>query len=1669
MEPAHPGMLRSPVPASLSNSSGGNDTVFIDGFCRPDLSPYDFKNQLGAFTPCFIEVALLTPSYIAAVVMLLLRMYFLLKDPSPKYKMLGSSRMIKISAVTASFACMSVPIMTLNGRLANSLLPMGGEDPNASIAPYECIEYTFSILAWLLFSIVQIREVQFYLRKNTWITRFPQILVLAANLAKAKFALEFHADGYFFYLFIAFCGLQLYLVLLACFFYPAKTDLDFHSPDGSTGYQALPEAPPEASQPQDTRQQQAEVEEEQSSDEYICPEYKAGILSKLTFFWLAPLLRLGYEAPLQSEDIWQVAPPDRVAHMQPTFQDHWKAEVNGRRRTSLLRAMWNSFGYFFKLATPLQVFNDVMQFGGPFFLNRLLLVTERDQPAALGYMYAFLMLLTTTAGTLADNQQFQLVMRAGFRLRAVLVSEVYRKTLFLSPSSRSSVSSGKIINLMTTDIEQMKMVCQNLLGLISAPIRIVIAMVMLYQQLGVASLVGLAVMVVSTPANSILMGMSQKVFKASLLWTDDRTKLVNDLISSIEVVKCMAWEAMLLNRVSDVRKGELAALWRAFKLQTWISVLLNTIPTLVSVVAFAVYVLLGNSLTAAKAFTSLTLFNQLRMPLFRLPQTITQITLAQVGLKRLQDFLLMSESAPEEPQQAPAPGESCITAKGNFTWDIASLTPTLTGIDLDIPAGSLVAVVGGTGSGKSSLLQALMGQMDQTDGYYPSMKGSLAYVPQSAFIFGGTVRENILFGKDFEQSRYNEAVDAACLMTDFEALPGGDSTELGDKGVNVSGGQKQRISIARAVYSGHDIVLLDDPLSALDAKVGRRVFQRGIKGYLKRKTVVLVTNQLQFVDDADIILYMKDGKIAEKGTYEELMALEGGLFAALMSEAKVEQDEESGAEKSAEEGDKLVAPDVQMTEGRSRKVGQRENASQLTAKEGRATGTLSMETITGYRKALGGRLTLTGILTSFFGQELARVLASLWLTFWTSSAGNELRPAPHSAYYYLAIYTAISTVQIMLTSAFSAIFKYATLNASSRMHDTMLHSLLRSPLSFFHTNPLGRIINRLTKDVSEMDKNIADSTSMFTRSLLTLISTCILMGSVSPMLLPFLAVVMVIFYFIYLYFQASVREAKRLESISYSPLYTSLTDAINGLASIRAYGQEQRLMSENRGIIDGNSRFALAQMSFNRWLSVRQESLGAVIAFIASVISIEERDSGSAAVLGLVVSYALSISSSVAITVRLASMAEVSFNSVDRVLEYCGLKPEAAEVIEGSTPPDWPPSGTVVYEGVKMRYREGLPLVLNGLDINIAAGSKCGVVGRTGAGKSSLINTLFRLMELDEGKITVDNIDIKGIGLRQLRQAISLIPQVPALFTGTLRFNLDPFSQYTDAQMWQAVKRAHLHQVVASNPAGLDMQLREGGSPFSMGQKQLVALARALLKSSKILVLDEATANVDVETDALIQKTIREEFHDCTLIAIAHRLHTIIESDMVVVMDAGRAVEIGKPSELLSNPAGVFSSMVKETGEATERFLRAVAFGETDIMVEELNEMAKAAQEEMDTVQDPKAAVEELAGMAQVATNKIAKVLSTLKECDEAETQLECLGSDVPESTRVLLDRARQISEAAGALQSILAVVSQLEEHLSAAEASRGGLPLAGHHPPANPQRGHIVTAPSRGPSSQLP
>ncbi|POO04129.1 ATP-binding cassette containing protein [Trema orientale] len=1159
---------------------------------------------------------------------------------------------------------------------------------------------------------------------------------------------------------------------------------------------------------------------------------------------------------------------------------------------------------------------------------------QRGDPAWIGYIYAFLIFAGVTFGVLTESQYFQNTMRVGFRLRSTLVAAIFRKSLRLTHEGRKNFPTGKITNMITTDANALQQVCQQLHGLWSSPFRIIIAMVLLYQQLGVASLFGALMLVLMLPVQTIIISKMRKLTKEGLLRTDKRVGLMNEILAAMDIVKSYAWEGSFQSRVQGIRNEELLWFRKAQLLSAFNSFILNSIPVVVTVVSFGIFTLLGGDLTPARAFTSLSLFAVLRFPLNMLPNLLSQVVNANISLQRLEELFLAEEKVLKlnPPLQ---PGLPAISIKdGNFSWDQKADKPTLSNINLDTPVGSLVAIVGGTGEGKTSLISAMLGEIPQVSDASVVIRGSVAYVPQISWIFNATVRENILFGSAFEPARYWKAIDVTELHHDLDLLPGHDLTEIGERGVNISGGQKQRISMARALYSNADVYIFDDPLSALDARVARQVFNNCIKQELIGKTRLLVTNQLHFLPQVDRIILVCDGMVREQGTYEELTK-NGKIFQKLMENAgkmgeniEEEVDSEDFFQKSS-----MPASNGEINESSTNTTNSKKGKlrkSVLIKQEERETGVVSWNVLMRYKNALGGMWVVIILLLFYLLTEILRVSSSTWLSFWTSqSKSKSYKPG-----FYILIYALLSSGQVTVTLANSFWLIVSSLHAAKRLHDTMIHSLLRAPMVFFHTNPTGRIINRFAKDLGDIDRNVANLMNMFLGQVWQLLSTFVLIGIVSTISLWAIMPLMILFYMAYLYYQSTAREVKRLDSITRSPIYAQFGEALNGLSSIRAYKAYDRIANINGKSMDNNIRFTLANLSSNRWLSIRLETLGGIMIWLTASFAVlqngrAENQVEFASTMGLLLSYTLNITNLLSGVLRQASRAELSLNAVERVGTYIDLPSEAPEIIENNRPPPgWPSSGSIKFESVVLRYRPGLPPVLHGLSFTISPSEKVGIVGRTGAGKSSMLNALFRIVEMEKGRIMIDGCDISKFGLTDLRKILSIIPQSPVLFSGTVRFNLDPFSEHNDADLWEALERAHLKDVIRRNPFGLDAEVLEGGENFSVGQRQLISLARALLRRSKILVLDEATSAVDVGTDALIQKTIREEFKSCTMLIIAHRLNTIIDSDRILVLDGGQVLEYDSPEELLSNGESAFSRMVQSTGSANAEYLRSLVLVE---------------------------------------------------------------------------------------------------------------------------------------------
>lgn len=1482
----------------------------LDWYCQPVANGVwatAVQNALGAFTPCATNTLVICVSHLVVLGLCLYRIWITYKDLKVEKFCLRSKYYNYFLALLAGYSAAEPLFRLIMGVSALNV------DGQAGLAPYEVTSLIIEALTWFsLFVMIGI-EIKVYVREFRWFVRFGVIYALVGDAVVLNLVLSVkeHYDRSVLYLYISEVFVQGLFGVLLLVYLPNL--------DPYPGYTPI-------------RPEQIEdIEyEELPGGEQICPERHVNILSKILFSWMNPLMKLGYRRPLTEKDIWKLDTWDQTETLISKFQSCW-VEESRKPKPWILRPLNRSLGGRFWWGGFWKIGNDLSQFVGPLLLSSLLTSMQQGDPAWIGYVYAFSIFVGVVLGVLCEAQYFQNVMRVGYRLRSTLVAAVFRKSLRLTHESRKKIPSGKIINMMTADAESLQQVCQSLHTMWSAPFRITVSMVLLYKQLGVASIVGALMLVLLFPIQTYVISKMQKLTKEGLQRTDKRISLMNEILAAMDTVKCYAWETSFQGKVQGLRGDELSWFRKAQLLAALNSFILNSIPVMVTVVSFGIFSLLGGDLTPARAFTSLSLFAVLRFPLFMLPNVITLAVNANVSLKRLEELLLAEERIllPNPPLDPSLPAISI--KNGNFSWDAKAEKPTLANINLDIPVGSLVAIVGGTGEGKTSLISAMLGEVPSVSSDTSAIiRGTVAYVSQVSWIFNATVRDNILFGSVFESARYERAIDVTALKHDLELLPGGDLTEIGERGVNISGGQKQRVSMARAVYSESDVYIFDDPLSALDAHVGRQVFEKCIKEELSGRTRVLVTNQLHFLSQVDRIILLHDGLIKEEGTYEELSE-NGVMFQKLMENAgKMEEytEEKHDVESSDEKVPKAVANGNlnDKPSGTTDPQKPKEGKSVLIKQEERETGVVSLNVLIRYKNALGGTWVVMILFMCYVLTEVLRISSSTWLSVWTDQSS----PHRYGPGYYNLVYALLSFGQVMITLVNSYWLITSSLYAAKRLHDAMLSSILRAPMVFFQTNPLGRVINRFAKDLGDIDRNVAVYGNMFLNMLSQLISTFVLIGIVSTMSLWAILPLLVLFYGAYLYFQSTAREVKRLDSISRSPVYAQFGEALNGLATIRAYQAYDRMANINGKSMDNNIRFTLVNMSGNRWLAIRLETLGGLMIWLTATFAVmqngrAENQEAFASTMGLLLSYALNITGLLTGVLRLASLAENNFNSVERVGTYIDLPSEAPPVIESNRPPPgWPSSGSIKFEDVVLRYRPELPPVLHGVSFTVHSSDKVGIVGRTGAGKSSMLNALFRIVELERGKILIDGCDVAKFGLTDLRKVLGIIPQAPVLFSGSVRFNLDPFNEHNDADLWEALERAHLKEVIRRNPLGLDAEVSEAGENFSVGQRQLLSLARALLRRSKILVLDEATAAVDVRTDALIQKTIREEFKSCTMLIIAHRLNTIIDCDRILLLEAGKVLEYDTPEKLLLNEESAFSKMVQSTGAANAQYLRSL-------------------------------------------------------------------------------------------------------------------------------------------------
>ncbi|XP_043474514.1 multidrug resistance-associated protein 1 isoform X1 [Leptopilina heterotoma] len=1247
--------------------------------------------------------------------------------------------------------------------------------------------------------------------------------------------------------------------------------------------------------------------------------------------------------------------------------------MNKKKTASILSPLCKAFGPTFLFGASLKLIQDIMTFVSPKILEKLIKFVQnpnQDEHMWKGYFYAVILLLTAVFQTLILSQYFHRMFLVGLRIRTALIAAIYRKALRVSNSARKETTVGEIVNLMSVDAQRFMDVTAYINMIWSAPLQIAVALYFLWECLGPSVLSGLAVMIILIPVNALIAGKVRNLQIKQMKNKDERVKLMNEVLSGIKVLKLYAWEPSFEEQILKIRNKEIKVLKEAAYLNAGTSFIWSCAPFLVSLVSFATFVLVdeNNILDSSTAFVSLTYFNILRFPLSMLPMMISNVVQASVSVKRINKFMNSEELDPDNVHHDSNEPYPLVIEKGTFAWDSEQTdTPVLRNINLKIEENQLVAVVGTVGSGKSSLISAFLGETYKLNGRV-NTKGSIAYVSQQAWIQNATLQDNILFGKTLDKTIYNRVVEACALGPDLKMLPAGDQTEIGEKGINLSGGQKQRVSLARAIYNNADIYFFDDPLSAVDSHVGKHIFEHllGPQGLIRKKTRVLVTHGITYLPKVDNIVVLKDGEISEIGTFKELLAKRGAFAEFLvqhLQEVKPDDVADGDLDEIKQSLQTTIGKDelqqklsyvktqisgnypesittsdkkslngslqrAQSTESqhsgslnRTNSIKDNEAAKIVTGEklietEKTETGSVKWKVYSHYLRSIGWFLSISTIVMNAIFQSFS-IGSNVWLAKWSGryenvSSTNETV----NNEMYLGVYSALGLGQVICVYCASLSIHLGVIQSAIILLVGTLKTVMRAPMCFFDTVPNGRILSRFSSDIDVIDTKLPLTFSQWVACFFRVVATLVVISFSTPEFVSVIFPMGLIYYFVQRFYVSTSRQLKRLESVSRSPIYSHFGESVTGAQTIRAYGVQERFIKESEMRVDFNQVCYFPSIIANRWLAIRLEMVGNLIIFFAALFCVLGREKHlEAGIAGLSLSYALQITQTLNWLVRMTSDVETNIVAVERIKEYGETPQEAAwEIAEREPAKEWPTNGGVEFRDFKVRYRKGLDLVLQGISFSVNGGEKVGIVGRTGAGKSSLTLALFRIIEAADGKIFIDNVDIASLGLHTLRSRLTIIPQDPVLFSGNLRMNLDPFGVYTDDQVWKALEHAHLKSFIKGLPSGLMHEVSEGGDNLSVGQRQLICLARALLRKTKVLILDEATAAVDLETDDLIQRTIREEFKECTVLTIAHRLNTILDSDRVIVLDKGTIVEFDSPSNLLQRRDSLFYSMAKDAG-----------------------------------------------------------------------------------------------------------------------------------------------------------
>ncbi|XP_065757880.1 ATP-binding cassette sub-family C member 4-like [Muntiacus reevesi] len=1271
-----------------------------------------------------------------------------------------------------------------------------------------------------------------------------------------------------------------------------------------------------------------------SPEEKPNPPQKANICSRLFSWWLNPLFKIDHEQKLTQDDMYLVLPEDRSQRLGEELQGYWDQEVlrakTHKREPSLMKAIvkcyWKSclvLGIF----TFLEEGTKVVQ---PIFLGKMVSYVENYDPAnsaALHEAYAYTAGLSACVLVWAvlHHVYFCHIQRVGMRLRVAVCHMIYRKSLCLSSSAMGKTTTGQIVNLLSNDVNRFDQVTMFLHYLWVGPLQAVAVTALLWMEIGMSCLAGMAVLIILLLLQSCFGMLFSSLRSKTAALTDERIGTMSEVITSIKTVKMYAWEQSFIDLITRLRRKEISKILKSSYLRGMNLASFFAASKIMIFVTFITNELLDNLITASRVFVVVTLFEALRFSsTLYFPMAIEKVSEVVVSIRRIKNFLLLDE-IPQVNTKLPSDGEVMVDMQ-DFTafWDEESETPTLQGLSFTVRPGELLAVVGPVGAGKSSLLSALLGELPPSQGKV-SVLGRIAYVSQKPWVFPGTVRSNILFGKKYEEDRYEEVIKACALEEDLQNLKERDLTVTGDGGTPLSEGQKARVSLARAVYQDADIYLLDDPLSAVDAEVSRHLFKQCIRQTLKEKITILVTHQMQYLEDTSQILILKDGKIVKRGTYSEFLKPRVDILSLFDKGNK--QSEPSSVQGtptliSESLGWSLQSPRTSLKDAAPEDQ-DTENIQVILPLEDQLEGKVEFKTYANYFTAGAHWSVIIFLILVNIAAQVAYTLQDWWLLNWANVKsglyfGTNVEEAADVMFvlnWFLTVYSGLTLSTILFGITRSLLIFYVLANSSQILHNKMWESILRAPVLFFNRNPIGRILNHFSKDIGHMDDLLPQIFQDFIQTFLLVIGVMGVMVAVIPWVAILVIPFGMIFFVVQWYFLRTSRDVKRLESEAQSPVFSHLASSLQGLRTIRAYKAEHKFQKLFDSHQDLHSEACFLLLTMSQQLAVYLDVICAIFVTIVAFAALILADTLNPGEVGLILSLIVTLTGMFQWCIRQSTEVENMMISVERGIEYTDLEKEAPWELEYRPPPSWPHEGRIYFTYVNVKYSLDGPLVLKNLDTLIDPREKRGIVGRTGAGKSSLITALFRLSEPEEPDIWIDGIWTTNIGLHDLRKKMSVAPQEPVLFTGTMRKNLDPFNEHTDEELWNALEEVQLKDNIEHLPGKMHTELAESGLNLSVGQRQLVCLARAILKKNQILIIDKATSNVDPRTDELIQKKIHEKFAHCTVLTITHRLSNVIDCQRISVLDSGRRKETGQPNDLLQNRNTLFYKMVQQLGK----------------------------------------------------------------------------------------------------------------------------------------------------------